>query len=294
MQHMIVKRMFLAAGLCFATATVSAQKVMEPTRVNPEWSQPQKPFCIAGNLYYVGTYDLASYLITTSAGNILINTGLAASKKIIRQNIEALGFKFRDTKILLTMQAHYDHMGAMAAIKKATGAKFMVDAGDVSVVETGGRSDYELGGEVSMFQPVKIDRVLHDKDTISLGDMKLVMLHHPGHTIGSCSFIFDVKDDQRSYKVLLANMPSIIINRKFSEVKAYPGMANDYAYTLDTMPKIKFDIWLAAHVSQCDLHQKHKDGDPYNPQVFEDRAGYEKRLIEIKAAYDKKLAEEIK
>ncbi|NIG56833.1 subclass B3 metallo-beta-lactamase [Chitinophaga sp. Cy-1792] len=294
MHHKIVKSLFLAAGLCFATA-VHAQKVVEPTKVDPEWNKPQKPFRIAGNLYYVGTYDLTSYLITTSAGNILINTGLAASEKIIRENIEALGFKYKDTKILLTMQAHYDHMGAMAAIKKATGAQFMVDAGDVGVVETGGRSDYEMGGKVSNYQPVKIDRVLHDKDTIRLGDMKVVMLHHPGHTMGSCSYIFDVKDDQRSYKVLLANMPSIIIGqRKFSEVKAYPGIAKDYAYTLDTMPKIHFDIWLAGHASQCGLHEKHKDGDAYNPKAFEDRAGYEKQLAELKAVYEKKLAEDKK
>ena len=83
-----------------------------------EWTAPYQPFRIAGNLYYVGTYDLACYLITTPKGNILINTGLAASAAQIKTNIETLGFRLADTKILLTTQAHYDHMGAMAAIKK--------------------------------------------------------------------------------------------------------------------------------------------------------------------------------
>jgi len=292
MRHKIVRNLLLLmTGLCSVMLT-HAQKVVEPSRVNTEWNQPQTPFRIAGNLYYVGTYDLSSYLITTSAGNILINTGLAASEKIIKDNIEALGFRFKDTKILLTMQAHYDHMGAMAAIQEKTGAKFMVNAGDLSVVKSGGKTDYELGGPVSTYKPVRISHVLYDKDTISLGEMKLVMLHHPGHTIGSCSFIFDVKDDNRTYKVLLANMPSIIIGRKFSEVKTYPGMAKDYAYTLDTMPKIHFDIWLAAHASQCDLHKKHKDGDPYDPSVFEGRVDYDKQLEELKATYLRKLTED--
>ena len=79
--------------------------------MNPEWSKPYQPFRIVGNLYYVGTYDLACYLITTSQGNILVNTGLAASASQIKDNIETLGFKFSDTKILLNTQAHFDHVG---------------------------------------------------------------------------------------------------------------------------------------------------------------------------------------
>src|SRR5688572_32739135 len=109
---------------------VLAQKVNEPQNGNPQWSQPFPAFRIVGNLYYVGTYDLACYLIVTPAGNILINTGLAASTPVIKANIEALGFKLADTKILLTTQAHYDHVGAMAEIKRLTGAKMMVDAAD--------------------------------------------------------------------------------------------------------------------------------------------------------------------
>nr|WP_295876440.1 subclass B3 metallo-beta-lactamase [uncultured Chitinophaga sp.] len=290
MQHKFVRNLFLLmTGLC-TLSTAYAQQVKEPTRVNPEWSKPQQPFRIAGNLYYVGTYDLSSYLITTTAGNILINTGLAASEKTIKNNIEALGFRFRDIKILLTMQAHYDHIGAIAAIQEKTGARFMVDAGDASVCRSGGKTDYEMGKYGSTFRPVKVDRVLRDKDTIRLGDMQLVMLHHPGHTMGSCSFIFDVKDDNRAYKVLLANMPTIIIDGKFAAVKAYPAIAKDYAYTLDTMPKVNFDLWLAAHASQFDLHKKHKDGDPYNPSAFAGREDYDKQLAELNAIYQKKLA----
>src|SRR6478672_10526658 len=136
-------------------SSVAAQKVDEPKATNPDWLKPYPAFRIAGNLYYVGTYDLACYLIKTAQGNILINTGLAASAEPIKNNIETLGFKFRDTKILLTTQVHYDHVGAMAEIKEKTSAQMMVDEKDAQVLADGGSSDYAFGGSGSMFQPVK-------------------------------------------------------------------------------------------------------------------------------------------
>lgn len=289
MLHISLKNTLFVTTFSLATMMAHAQHVHEPDLNKPEWSAAYQPFRIAGNLYYVGTYDLASYLITTNKGNILINTGLAASAPMIKANIEALGFKFADTKILLTTQAHFDHMGAMAAIKKMTGAKMMVDAGDSAVVTDGGSSDYALGGDGMLFQPVKIDRILHDKDVIKLGDMQITMLHHPGHTKGSCSFLLDVKDDKRSYKVLIANMPTIVTEKSFSDIPAYPEITRDYAYTLDTMKKLNFDLWVASHASQFDLHQKHKPGDPYNPAVFMDRKGYDEQVQDLQNAFSKKV-----
>ena len=282
----------LLAAVLFITTVASAQKVHEPAYTKPEWTKPYPAFRIAGNLYYVGTYDLCCYLITTSKGNILINTGTAASFKQIKKSIESLGFKLSDTKILLTTQAHYDHVGAMAAIKKTTGAKFMVDEGDADVMATGGNTDYEFGGKGSLFEPVKADRLLKDKDTITLGDMQLVMLHHPGHTKGSCSFLLTVKDEQHSYKVLIANMPSIVAEKPFAEVAAYPAIATDYAYTLQAMKKLSFDLWVASHASQCMLHKKHQPGDSYNPNAFADRAGYDEILNELQESYDNKIKQD--
>lgn len=225
----------LMVCLLFAGINSFAQQVKEPSPSSPEWSKPFPPFRIAGQLYYVGTYDLACYLIVTPKGNILINTGLAASTAMIKTNIESLGFKLSDIKILLTMQAHHDHMGAMAEIKKLTKARFMVDSGDSSVVATGGASDYALGGDSPNYAPVNVDHYLHDKEVISLGDMAITMLHHPGHTQGSCSFIFYVKDQQRSYRILLANLPTIVTEQNINKIPAYPSIAKDYAYTLSEM-----------------------------------------------------------
>jgi metallo-beta-lactamase class B len=177
---------------------------------------------------------------------------------------------------------------AMAAIKKATGAQLMVDEKDADVLATGGSSDYALGKYGITFKPVKPDRLLHDDDTIKLGNMQLVTLHHPGHTKGSCSYLFMVKDDTRSYRVLIANMPSIIINEPFAAVKTYSSIATDYTYTLQAMKNISFDIWLASHASQFNLHEKHKPGDAYNPAAFIDQQGYDKALADLQKQYDEK------
>jgi metallo-beta-lactamase class B len=274
----------------FISFAAVAQKVKEPQGISPEWSKPYAPFRIAGNIYYVGTYDLACYLVTTPKGHILINTGLAASGKMIKSSIATLGFKFADVKILLTTQAHYDHMGAMADIKKMTGASMMVDEKDAAVMEDGGSSDYALGGLGMTYKPLKADSLLHDGDTVKLDGMSLVLLEHPGHTKGSCSFLFDVKDEHRSYRVLIANLPSIVTDKKFSEVTAYPAIAKDYAYTLSAMKNLSFDIWLSSHASQFGLHTKHHPGDAYNPAAFMERAGYDSALKNLQARYDKKVA----
>lgn len=268
---------------------LTAQKVKEPKPYTLDWEKPYQPFCIVGNLFYVGTYDLACYLITTPQGNILINTGLASSAKQIKKNIETLGFKFSDTKILLTTQAHYDHLGAMAYIKKKTGARFMVNAPEQEVVQTGGDADYALGGKGSSYQPVLADSLLHDGDTIRLGNMQLVLLHHPGHTKGSCSYLFTVQDAGRNYRVLIANMPTIVTEKRFADINAYPNVAQDYANTIQAMKRISFDVWLASHASQFKLHNKHKPGDAYNPMAFADKAGYDAALIELLQDYNEKL-----
>ena len=229
-----LQRLFLLGFIVIIQLSATAQQVTEP-KTTEEWLAPYQPFRIVGNLYYVGTRDLACYLITTINGNILINTGLAASAVQIRKNIETLGFKWKDTKILLTSQAHYDHVGALAAIKKETGAILMVQEKDANVLQTGGASDYELGKYGVSFEPVQPDRLLRNGDSISLGDMHLVLLHHPGHTKGASSFLFAVNDGNKEYKVLIANMPSIIVDGPFSSVIAYPQIADDYAYTLAVM-----------------------------------------------------------
>jgi len=101
--------------------------------------------------------------------------------------------------------------------------------------------------------------------------------------------LFTVKDEQRSWKVLIANMPTIVTDSSFASIKTYPSVAADYANTFKAMKNISFDIWLASHASQFKMHSKHKPGDDYNPAAFIDRAGYDTALKELENVYDEKM-----
>src|SRR5277367_3531954 len=118
-------------------------------QADPEWTEAFPAFRIAGNLYYVGSKGLASYLVTTPQGNILINSDLEANVPMIAASIEKLGFKFKDTKILLISHAHWDHDAGSAKIKQMTGALYMVMDADVPVVESGGKTDFQYGNTAS-------------------------------------------------------------------------------------------------------------------------------------------------
>lgn len=288
MHHRYLLRFAVLFLMTAMGSQARAQAVKEPM-TKKEWSAPYPPFRIAGNLYYVGTEDLACYLIVTQKGNILVNTGLAASGGHLRKSVEGLGFKWRDTKVLLLSQAHYDHVGAIAQVKRETGALLMVNEKDAGVLQSGGASDYELGKYGVSFQPVQPDRLLKDGDTVTLGGMQIRMLHHPGHTKGSCSFLFTVQDGKKEYRVLIANLPTIIVESPFAAVKDYSSISNDYAYTLSAMRGLKFDIWLAAHASQFNLHQKHKPGAQYNPEAFRDQPGYDAAIADLQKEYEEHL-----
>ncbi len=276
--------------LIFMFILISCSVCITSFAQKPEWSKPYRPFRIAGNLYYVGTYDLACYLITTPQGHILINSALESTIPTIRKNIEQLGFQFTDIKILLSSQAHFDHVGGIADIQKLTNAQVMIDEADAQVMEDGGNSDYLFGGNGigSKFKPVHVDRRLKDKDLISLGGMNITFLHHPGHTKGASSYTFVVKDSAQTYRVLVANMPTIL-DSTTAGMTSYPNVATDFAYTLRSLKKQQFDIWVCAHASQFGLHKKHKEDSRYNPRIFMDRKAYNKEIAELYDEYVKKL-----
>lgn len=276
---------------CSSFLPASAQSVNEPIN-DSSWIRDYSPFRIVGNMYYVGSYDLAAYLLTGPSGHMLLNTGTAASFEMISRHIRELGFKVEDIKVLLTNQAHYDHVGAVADFKKATGAAFYVSEGDAAAMRSGGVADYGTGHLGVSFKPAVPDRLLTDGDTIRLGELSVKVLIHPGHTRGSSSFITNIKDQDRNYKVLLANIPTIIVDEKFSGITKYPQIRQDYVHTLKAMRGLEFDIWVAAHASQFGLHKKHRKGDIYDPKVFMDRAGYERQLDGCERALQKKLQQE--
>ena len=259
---------------------------------NPDWTRPFPAHRIIGNVYYVGTYDLACFLITTPAGNILINTGVSGSTPMIASSIESLGFKVKDTKILLTTQAHYDHVAGMAEMKRLTGAKMFATVGDTPELEDGGKSDYLLTGPQYEYAPVKVDRKLKDGDKVSLGGVDLIVYSHPGHTRGSASYGLTVAENGRNYKVLIANMGSINPGTIMVGNKKYPRISDDYALTFREQKKLECDVFLSSHAGQYGMHDKWKPGQAYSPETFVDPAGYKAAVDRAEAAYVEYLSKE--
>lgn len=260
---------------------------------NENWTKPFPPVRIVGNLYYVGTYDLASYLITTSEGSILVNTGVDSSVPMIRSNMESLGLRFADIKLLLATHGHWDHVGGMADMKRLTGARMLIHEADAPVLEDGGNSDFRFPqGRGAVYEPVKVDQRLKDGDTIRLGTTELTVHHHPGHTKGATSFTFTTQDGGRSYRVLIVNMAGINEGVKLLDSPGYPNIVQEYARTFEKQKQLSADIFVSSHAGQFGLHDKYKPGDAYNPNRFVDPEGYMQRVLRLEQAYLDQLQRE--
>ena len=272
---------------CFALASpVLAQN-------DPNWTRPFPPFRIIGNVYWVGSYDLATYLITTPQGNILINTGVGDTAKQIKASVEQLGFKLADTKILTATHGHFDHVAGMAELKRMTGAKLIVSEEDKELLESGGKADFRFGDTPgAQFEPVKVDSTFKDSDTISLGGTVLTAHHHPGHTRGATSFTLNVPEGGKTYRVVIANMGSINPGVTVGGMAKYPGITEDYARTFKAQKDMQIDIWLASHAAQFKLHEKYKPGDAFNPDRFVDPQGFKASVEELEKKYRDQLAKE--
>lgn len=260
---------------------------------NPDWHKPFPPFRIVGNLYWVGTWDLSSYLFVTPEGNILINTGMPDSVPMILANVESLGFEFSGIKLLTATHSHADHVAGIAEIKRLTGAKVLLEEEDVPVLESGGKADFRFGNSaLNSYEAAKVDRHLKDGDRISLGGTELTVHHHPGHTKGAVSFTTTIRDGGRDYRVIIANMGSINPGVKMSGMPDFPDIAQAYARTFHDQKEMKIDIFLASHAEQFKLHEKYKPGDPYDPQRFVDPQGFHDAVLNLEKVYLDQLAKE--
>ena len=266
-----------------ATAPLAAQR--------EEWTRPFPAHRVVGNLYAVGTYDLGVFLITSQEGHILINTGLDDSTSLIRGSIESLGFRLEDVKILLTMQAHWDHTAALAEIKQLTGAEMWATAGDAPVLEDGGFSDPHFGGRVS-FEPVSVNKIITDGELIELGETRLTLLETPGHTTGSSSYTMRVCEDGREYNVVIANMGTINPGKQLVVDPTYSGVAEDFAETFRKQKALAVDVWVAAHGSQYGLHDKYEAGQDYSPETFVDPEGFLAAVERLETLYLEQIAAE--
>jgi len=252
---------------------------------------PFPPFHMIGNIYYVGSAGLSCYLINTPSGNILLDTGYPDMAEQIEGNIQKLGFKLKDTKLLINSHAHIDHGGGMAAIKAATGGKLVVMAGDAPFFESGGHNDV-LFGDRNLFPAVKVDRVIHNGDQVKLGGVTLTAHLTPGHTPGNTTWTMVTKDkDGKSYNVVFFGIVTPFPNTNLKGTPAYPGMGADWAKTMRVIPALKCQVFLGSNSSFYDLEKKHQEllNDPNAPNPFIDPTGCKAFVDRGEAAYQKLL-----
>ncbi len=279
-----MQRLFAACCLVLAAAA--------PLAAQPDgWTRPFEGHRVIGDLYHVGTYDLAVFLVTSNDGHFLINTGLEDSVPLIRENIESLGFRLEDVEVLLTTQAHWDHTAALAEIKEITGAEMWATAGDAPVLEDGGFSDPHFGGRES-FPPVAVDRIIEDGDVLELGRTRLEVLASPGHTAGSVSYTMAVYENGVDYDVIIANMATINEGKRLVVDPTYPGVADDFAETFRRQKALNIDVWVASHGGQYNLHDKYEPGQRYHPDTFVDPDGFRAEVERLEQLYLDQVAAE--
>jgi metallo-beta-lactamase class B len=257
----------------------------------PEWTHPFPAFRIAGNLYWVGSEDLASYLIATPQGLILINSSLESSVPLIRKSVESLGFHFSDIKILLISHAHYDHCAGSAQIIKLTGAKYYVMDADVPVVESGGKTDFQYGSDPSKrFPPAHVDRILHDGSTVRLGGVVLTAHLTPGHTRGTTTWTMDETENDRLLHLVIVGSPNVNPGYKLVGNKAYPQIASDYKRGFAVLERLPCDIFLGAHGAYFGLTEKYPRWKAGDHDAFIDPAGYKAYIADREHAFETELS----
>lgn len=254
--------------------------------------QADKPFPehhVAGNVYYVGSTEYASYLVTTSSGHILINSSYEATVPWIRTSVEKLGFRFQDIKILLTSHAHADHVAGNFLVQEVTGAKAMVMQGDEELVRSGGRNDFHYGDRLA-FKPSRVDRVLHDGEEVKLGGAVLTAHLTPGHTKGCTTWTMKAQEGGKEYDVVIVGSPNVNPGYRLVENAKYPNIAADYAHTFEVLKALRCDVFLGAHGSYYGMEEKYRRlraGGGKNP--FVDPEGYKAYVAGRDAAYRAEL-----
>jgi metallo-beta-lactamase class B len=258
-----------------------------------EWNRPMEPFRIVDDVYYVGAENISSFLIKTSDGLILIDSGLPETAPQILANIERLGFKPEDLKFLIVSHGHYDHSGGLNALAKASKAQILAGEDDAAIIERGGLDDPQFGDKYG-YPPVKVTRRLNDGDEIGLGGVVLNVFSTPGHTKGALTFTMQAKDNGKPCKVVFAGSVSCP-DYKLVENSKYPDIVTDYEHTFKKMKEFPCDVFLAQHGSKFDLAKKSakaRQNPPTSP--FVDAEGYKRYLAEAEKQFRELLAEQSK
>ena len=277
--------LLLLAG---ASAAQSAELPFAKERIG--WNKPFKPFHVIGNIYYVGVAGISVFLIVTPEGDILTDGALPESAPMIEKNIQALGFKLRDVKILLNSHAHFDHSGGLAKLKADTGAQFYASLADKPFLESG----HITFGPASQIDttPIHVDHVVTEGSTVSLGGVTLTAHMTPGHTKGCTSWTMPLKDGGVTRTVMFFCSITVAGNPLVGD-SAYPNIVDDYKASFVKLNGMQADIFLAPHGEQFGLNEKLAKMKPGAPNPFVDPGEFHRRLIKLRADYDKELAKQM-
>ena len=256
-----------------------------------EYLEPFPAHHVVANVYFVGSKSLGIYLVTTKQGHVLINAGLEESVAGIQKSVESLGFRFTDIKILLISHAHFDHDAGAARIKKLTGAKYMVMDADVPVVESGGKNDFAYGDRAGWLYPeARVDRVLHDGDTVKVAEAVLTAHLTPGHTKGCTTWTMKAEENGKSYDVVIVGSPNVNEGYKLVNNTAYPQIANDYEKMFRVLRSLHCDVFLGAHGNYYGMETKYPQIAKDGPNPFIDTEGYKKYVDERERTFRAELA----
>jgi metallo-beta-lactamase class B len=258
-------------------------------QVSPSWTEPFAPFRVAGNLYFVGTRGVSSFLLTSSAGHILIDTGMEQAVPQIRGNVENLGFAMRDIKIILSSHAHFDHVEGHAEMQRLTGATVMAIGEDAAALSAG-RDNSALGGPG--WKPVKVGRVLRDGDTVTLGDVTLTAHLTAGHTKGCTTWTTTVVDGGKPLRVVFLGGTSINAGVLLLGNARHSSIVADYERTFKVLKELPADIFLAQHPNMFDMEKKVARMNTGGGNPFIDPKGYATFVANAEASYLAQLKRE--
>jgi len=288
----------LLGALLIAAGAASAQQ--GPAQFSRDWYQqfsgpysaPAEPFRIVGNIHYVGGANIASYLITTPQGHILIDTGMNEMHDVIKNAVATLGFKTSDIKIMLSSHAHFDHIEGHAAMKRLTGAQVMAMAGDAEALGSG--KDNSALGAIG-WEPVTVDRVLKHGDTVSLGGTTLRALRTAGHTQGATTWVTTVADKGRQYSVAFLGGTTPNGGVPLFNNPRHKDVIEDTQRTFALLKAEKVpDIYLAGHpqamfagkverIKAGETPHPLLNGDAWTKQITEGEVNFQKRVAEERA-----------
>lgn len=281
----------LFVPVAFMWLTLASTSVQTQTQKPfDDWNQPFKPFRIIGNIYYVGTNNLACFLITSPAGHVLIDTAMQESAPIIRANIEALGYKLKYVRLILSSHAHFDHVAGHADMKAATGAQVVASAADTPALESGGTKSFH---PIGSYKPVKVDRIIKDGEIVRLGSIALKAHLTPGHTEGNTAWSMTVEENGKKYEVLFAPSMSINPGVKMVNNPTWPTIADAYARSFQKLKSLPCDVFLGPHAPFFDMEAKvaRLNADPKtNP--FIDPEGFRNYIAGFEKGYNDQLQKE--